>query len=130
MKVKTGGQDLEVGLRNIPFAEKMFGEKNVETFTKKLVSADKLRAVGDKTVAPHFNKLTTKIRSSKALEGFNKYSDISKMAEKDPIMASSILKFENMLKGFDDLNIDRDMKVYDMADFLTDLSDSEQKDIN
>lgn len=128
LKVKTGGENLQVGGANLPFANKIkIGDKTLDTFTKTLVDADKLRAIGDKTIAPYYNELASKLRNTKALQKFNKYADLETLAQKSPTGASAIFKLENLIKGFDKTNIDRDLDAMKNANFINELSDDEKK---
>jgi hypothetical protein len=128
MKVKQGGQGLEFGGANIPFSDKIkIGDKTLDSFTKTFVTGDQLRAFGDATVAPYYNQLATKIRNTKAMQKFNKYGDLQKLAETNPMQASAILKLNELIKGMDKTNIDSDLKAMEDANFIDTLTVEEEE---
>ena len=96
LKVKTGGQDFEAGLSNLPFADKMFSDKTLEKFTKTIAKSDKLREFGDKTIAPYYNAVTNKLRDTSIIKKFSKYSDLREMAKTDPERATMMFKLDRM----------------------------------
>lgn len=121
--IKRGGEDLQFGMKNLPFTDKIkIGNKTLDTFNKKLVDADKLRSFGDKTIAPYYNAAISKIRNTSFAKKFNKYSDLSELAKTNPIAAASLIKLEKLMKGFDAETIAKDMNIYKESDFLSDLT--------
>lgn len=106
------GRGIGFSTKDTIFAKKFFGDKS-----KTFVSEAKLRAFGDKTIAPYYNALTTKLRGNKL---FSTKGTMIELAKDDPSAIYDFMKFaeqageegvryEDALKGLKD-------KYKDLAD--------------
>jgi hypothetical protein len=122
MKIKEGGEDLQVGMKNLPFTDKVkVGDKTLDTFNKVLVDSNKLRSIGDKTIAPYYQQMINQIRKSKAYSKLNRNADLMKKAETDIEAAARDFKIERMHKGFDTSHIADDLKSMSTANKVADI---------
>lgn len=105
---------ISIGLRNIPFASRVSAnDKKLDSFQKQLVSSEKLRKLGDDTIAPYYNELMKKIRTSKTGKKFSKFANIEEVADRDGVQAAGALfHLNNMVKHTDYDVVNRNAKVY------------------
>ena len=90
--IRKTGEDFKLGGDNLPFANKIKvpgTKKTLDQFTVKLADAKKLREIGDKTIAPYYNKLTQTLKETKTLKRFKKNLDIYELAKIDPAQAAA-----------------------------------------
>ena len=117
LKLAEGGQDFSIG----------FGK-----FKASLIGADTLRNLGDKTIAPYYNSLAKKIRTSKFGQKLTKYGDLEKLYETDPTEAIGVIHAENLLSGKHIphmLNLARIHKETDIEEYIKSLSEKEQMEL-
>lgn len=131
MKLAEGGQDFEFGLRNVPFMNKIkVGDSTAaDVFTKTLAKSDTLRHLGDKTIAPYYNELAKKLRTSRLGKCFNTYYDIMLKAESgDKIAAATMFHAKNLLTAFSKLDVDLDdiAKAGKIEEYFNNLSFDDQ----
>jgi hypothetical protein len=83
-KLSSGGEDFTFGLSNFPFANKIkIGGKQLDSFKKTIMTSDQLRSLGDRTIAPYFNDLTKKLRTSRWGKRFSKNAELEDLAKTD-----------------------------------------------
>lgn len=111
--IKHGGQAFEYGFANVPFTSKIkIGDRQLSTFNKQIMEAEKLREIGDKTIAPYFNSAITKLRDTAAFKKFDKYSDFRMLAKFDPIQAAQEFNLVRHINGFDPYKLYKDLAVF------------------
>lgn len=112
LKTRHKGEDFQIGMKNLPFTDKVkIGDKTLASFTRNIVDADTLRKFGDKTVAPYYNALTNKIRSSKVGKKFDKYEDFLRMDGANQLESALYFKASKAIKGFDPKKMAKDLEV-------------------
>lgn len=113
------GKGFSFGLDNaVPFAERIkVGDRTLDAFSKELISSEKLRSFGDKTIAPYYNSLANKIKTSNIASRFSRNSEIARIAKKEgDAKALDVFYFDYIKKGND--KAARNIKDINTADFI------------
>ncbi len=113
------GKGFSFGLDNaVPFAERIkVGDRTLDAFSKELISSEKLRSFGDNTIAPYFNSLLNKIKTSNIASRFSRNSEIARIAKKEgDAKALDVFYFDYIKKGND--KAVRNIKDINTADFI------------
>ena len=77
------GADFGVGWSGIPFSSKIkVGDKTLDKFQKSFVKASTLRELGDKTIAPYYNSLMKKLRTTRMASSVSKSNSMLRTASK------------------------------------------------
>lgn len=131
-KIKQGGTDVSFGMKSVPFSSRVkIGERTLDTFNKHIISADRLRELGDKTIAPYYNGLAKEIRESKLGQKFNKYSDIAKLAKESPEEAAALYHLTELVKSKDAARAAKNIKDYkdseEIAKYMESLDETQQQ---
>jgi len=109
MRAAEGGDDFVVGLKHLPFME-----RRAQALNKTIVKSEKLRELGDKTIAPYYNSLSKKLRVSSLGQKFSTVNQLETLAQTDGFEALAKYHTDQLLKGFKRLDIDTsDIKVAD-----------------
>ena len=107
LKLREGGEGLTIGTKFLPFANKIkAGDKTLDSFSKELISSKKLRELGDKTIAPYYNDLAKKLRTSRIGSKFNTNAIFEKYADENLASSAALFHAKNLLEGVDRINLD------------------------
>lgn len=126
-----GGEDLTIGFKNFPFADKIkIGDKKLSSFYKTLATSEQLRKLGDHTVAPYYNRLAKSFRTSRIGTALKRYNELEKIAETDMAASAALYHFDKLKKGWGKLEKDLPhLKNGDrIAEYMGNLSEEEQLD--
>lgn len=98
LKIADNGRDMSIGFNQIPFASKVkIGDRQLSSFQKTLLTNEQIRNIGDNTIAPYYNDLAKKIRTSKLGEKFSKFSKFESLAGKDVKSSATLFHLDNIL---------------------------------
>ena len=101
LRVASGGDGLSVGIGHLPFAT-----KKAQALRKTIVSSDKLREFGDNTIAPYYNTLAKKLRTSSLGQKFSSRNQIEALGLKNSREAIAKFHTDQLLKGVGRLSDD------------------------
>lgn len=95
------GEGFVFGLSGvIPFSNKIkIGDKTLDSFSKQFISSEKLRALGDKTIAPYYNSLASKIRTSKIGGLFSNNNKFARLEKTDGVIKAFNKYYLNYLNS-------------------------------
>lgn len=118
------GHGIGIGFKEFPFAEKL----GIDHLQKTFVSADKVRELGDKTVSPLYNKITTALNDSLPGRLFQNKSKVRQLAKSNPELLAKELIFDDMRKGLSSWLQKENEKVIEYGmELAKNFSESEQK---
>lgn len=101
LRFAEGGEDLTFGFKNMPFVNKIkIGDRTLDSFYKTLATSEQLRTLGDKTIAPYYNRLAKNLRTSRIGKNLSKYSDLEKLAKTDIKESAAAFHLEQLEKGW------------------------------
>ena len=123
------GSDFTVGFNFLPFASKVkIGDRSLASFKKTLVKSETLRGIGDNSIAPYYNSLAKKMRTSSLGKQFSNYSQIEALGKSDSAAALAKFHTDNLLKGHDKIPLDlKDLAAADKIKEYWDGLDKKQQ---
>lgn len=95
--VNRAGSDVTLSLANAPFGEKIFGKYADKSI--KLADAEKVQALGEKSIAPYYAKIRDSIYGSKLGEMFAPSTALYRASKEDPGKVYDFLKFTEYTRG-------------------------------
>lgn len=118
------GADFGFGFAGLPFSSKIkVGDKTLDKFHKNFVKASSLREFGDNTIAPYYNSMMKKLRSTRAAGLVSKNNQMLRTAQKSGVFDSfKEFYLRDTMKGYD--KAARNMKALDTAEMLKKLVDN------
>ena len=130
MKLSSGGEDLTVGIGNLFPSKVKVGGKQLDSFKKTLASSDALRSLGDRTIAPYFNDLAKKLRTSRWGKRFSKNAELEDLAKTDFEEAVKEYYFRELKTGIFRIGLDeqafKNANIF--RDFYESLNEADKKD--
>ena len=96
------GADFGIGLSGLPFSSKIkVGDKTLDKFQKSFIKASTLREFGDKTIAPYYNSLTRKLKTSRVGSSLSKTNSMLRTAGKKSTFDSfKEFYLSDLMKGY------------------------------
>lgn len=126
MGIQEKASDVTIGLKNMPFGEKLFPNSQVVT----LMSGEKLQKLGNSIhLAPAYSILRDKIYGSVIGKHFSTITPLYNLSKTDPGAFYDFVRQVDEVNGLNADRITKNRQIRDIAKGLVDLTPSENKQL-
>ena len=123
------GADFGIGFSGLPFSSKIkVGDKTLDKFQKSFVKASDLRKFGDATIAPYYNSMMKKLRTTRIAGAVSKSNQMLRTAEKSNVFdAFKEFYLSDVKRGYEKAakNLARKTQADELRELFKDFTDED-----
>lgn len=123
------GADFGIGLSGLPFSSKIkVGDKTLDKFQKSFIKASDLRKFGDATIAPYYNSMVKKLRTTRIAGAVSKSNQMLRTAENGNVFdAFKEFYLSDVKRGYEKAakNLARKTQADELRELFKDFTDED-----